>query len=261
MARVERLTVYPVKALDGTDCESVSIRPGGTLAHDREFAMFDGDGDVVNGKRTSRVHDVDTDYDPETGTLTAVTEDDRVSFELQGESERARAADWLGAFFDVDLTVERDDVLGYVDRREMGPSVISTATLETVASWFDDVTVDGLRRRLRANIEISGVPAFWEDRFVGADAPAFRAGGVRFEGVTPCGRCVVPQRDPDTGEETAEFRERFIERRRETFPDWADRDAFDHFYTLMLIARVPESDRGAELAVGDPVEVAATEEV
>ena len=255
MAHVERLTVYPVKALDGMDCESVSILSGGTLAHDREFAMFDADGDVVNGKRTDRVHDIDTGYDPDTGTLSVTTDGDSASFELRDAGERTRAAEWLSAFFDVDLTVERDETLGYVDRREMGPSVISTATLETVASWFDDVTVEGLRRRLRANVEIGGVPAFWEDRFVGADAPAFRVGGVRFEGVTPCGRCVVPQRDPDTGEETPGFRERFIERRRETFPEWADRDAFDHFYTLMLIARVPEGDRGADLAVGDPVEV------
>ena len=259
MAHVERLTVYPVKALDGMDRESVSILPGGTLAHDREFAMFDG-GDVVNGKRTARVHDIDTEFDSETGMLSVITGDDSASFALRSEDGRTRAADWLGAFFGVDLTVKQDDTTGYVDRREMGPSVISTATLETVASWFEDVTVDGLRRRLRANVEISGVPAFWEDRFVGADAPAFRAGGVRFEGVTPCGRCVVPQRDPDTGEETPDFRARFIERRRETFPEWADRDAFDHFYTLMLIARVPGSDRGMDLAVGDPVEVVSAAE-
>ncbi|GCF13163.1 molybdenum cofactor biosysynthesis protein [Haloarcula mannanilytica] len=260
MAHVERLTVYPVKALDGMDCESVSVRPGGTLAHDREFAMFDADGDVVNGKRTARVHDIDTGYDPETGTLTVTTDDDSASFNLRSEDGRAAATDWLSAFFDVDLTVKRDETRGYVDRREMGPSVISTATLETVASWFDDVTVEGLRRRLRANVEIGGVPAFWEDRFVGSDAPAFEVGDVRFEGVTPCGRCVVPQRDPDTGEQTPEFRERFIERRRETFPEWADEDAFDHFYTLMLIARVPEADRGATLAVGDSVEVVSAVE-
>jgi hypothetical protein len=51
-----------------------------------------------------------------------------------------------------------------------------------------------------------------------------------------------------------------MERRQETFPEWADRDAFDHFYTLMLIARVPEADRDAALAVGDPIEVVSTTE-
>jgi uncharacterized protein YcbX len=137
----------------------------------------------------------------------------------------------------------------------MGPSVISTATIETVADWFDDLTVDSVRRRLRANVEVGGVPAFWEDRFVGEGASAFRAGDVRIEGVTPCGRCIVPERDPDTGEHLSSFRTRFLERRQETFPEWADRDAFDHFYSLMLIARVPEADRGRTIAVGDEVRV------
>jgi uncharacterized protein YcbX len=133
--------------------------------------------------------------------------------------------------------------------------VISTATLRTIAGWFDGMTVEGARRRLRANVEVAGVEPFWEDRFVGEDAPAFEIGDVRLEGVTPCGRCVVPERDPDTGEPIPEFRERFVRKREATFPDRADPDAFDHYYTTMIITRVPERDRGDSLGVGDPVEV------
>ncbi|WP_436912342.1 MOSC domain-containing protein [Halosimplex marinum] len=254
MGRLERITVFPVKGLDGIDVEAAAVLDGGTLEYDREFALFDPEGEVLNGKRTDRVHDLTTDFDPETGTLRVETPDGAVR-EFDLGTERERAAEWLGDFFGTDLTLERDTSLGYVDRRGMGPSVISTATLEAVASWFDDVTVEGARRRLRANVEVSGVPAFWEDRFVGEGAPAFEAGGVRFEGVTPCGRCVVPQRDPDTGQPTPEFRERFVERRRETFPGWADEDAFDHYYTLMIITGVAEADRGRTIRVGDEVEV------
>ena len=248
--------MYPVKGLDGIDLDTADVLDGGTLAHDREFALFDDDGDVINGKRTDRVHELDTSYDPAERDLAVETPGgERRRFALDEERDRDRAAAWLGDQFAESATLRRDDSLGFVDRREMGPSVISTATLEAVASWFEDLTVDSVRRRLRANVEVGGVPAFWEDRFVGADAPAFEVGAVRFEGVTPCGRCVVPQRDPDTGEPTPEFRERFVEKRRETFPDWADADAFDHYYTMMLIAEVPERDRGRELAVGDPVDV------
>ncbi|PSQ08791.1 molybdenum cofactor biosysynthesis protein [Halobacteriales archaeon QS_5_70_15] len=257
MGHVERLTVYPVKGLDGIDIEEARMLEGGTLEHDREFALFDAAGEVVNGKRTDRVHGLDTGFDPATGELTVGTNGgERRRFDLGVEHGRDRAAAWFGEFFGLDLTLERDRTLGYVDRREMGPSVISTATLEAVASWFEDVTVEGARRRLRANVEVGGVPAFWEDRFVGESAPAFLVGDVRFEGITPCGRCVVPERDPDTGERTPGFRERFVRKRRETFPVWADRDAFDHDYTLMLIAGVAEADRGGELRVGDSVRVA-----
>ncbi|WP_436926649.1 MOSC domain-containing protein [Halosimplex amylolyticum] len=254
MARLERLRVFPVKGLDGIDVEAAAILDGGTLRHDREFALFDADGEVLNGKRTDRVHDLATEFDPGSGRLAVETPDGETR-EFDLDAEREPAAAWFGDFFDADLELRRDDSLGYVDRREMGPSVVSTATLETVASWYDGMTVDGARRRLRANVEISGVPAFWEDRFVGVDAPAFEVDDVRFEGVTPCGRCVVPQRDPDTGEPTPEFRERFVQKREETFPEWADRDAFDHYYTLMVIGRVPEGDRGGTLRVGDEVAV------
>jgi uncharacterized protein YcbX len=256
MAHLDRLTVYPVKALDGVDVDAARVLDGGTLAHDREFALFDDSGDVVNGKRTARVHDLDTDFDPESTTLTVEAPDsERREFDLDTPADRDRAAAWFGDFFDLSVTLERDTDLGYVDRRDLGPSVVSTATLETVASWFDDLTVDSVRRRLRANVEVGGVEPFWEDRFVGPDAPAFAVDGVRFEGATPCGRCVVPERDPETGDPLPEFRERFVERRRETFPEFADGAAFDHFYAVMVISSVPEASRGEVLEAGDGVEV------
>jgi uncharacterized protein YcbX len=255
MARLERIRVYPIKGLDGIELDEAAVLAGGTLAFDREFALFDGE-DVINGKRTPRVHDLATDFDPAGRTLTAETPaGESVTFDLADEDERARAAAWFGEFFGAELELRRDDELGFVDRRSMGPSVISTATIEAIASWFDGMTPESARRRLRANVEVSGVPAFWEDRFVGDGAPGFEVGGVRFEGATPCGRCVVPERDPDTGEATEDFRERFVERRRESFPEWADPDAFEHYYTAMLIARVPEQSRGASIAVGDSIAV------
>ncbi|WP_049922253.1 MOSC domain-containing protein [Halopiger djelfimassiliensis] len=267
MAHIDRLRVYPVKGLDGIELEEATILEGGTLARDREFVLIDNDrnvsgspdpdGDVINGKRTDRVHDLATDFDPETGVLEVEAPDgDTDRFDLEADADRERAEAWFGDFFDADLTLERDRSRGFVDRRGMGPSVISTATLRTVASWFDGMTVEGARRRLRANVEVSGVEPFWEDRFVGASAPSFTADGITFEGVTPCGRCVVPRRDPDTGDPIPEFQQRFVEKRRETFPDWADEEAFDHYYAVMLITRVPEDDRGATVAVGDPVTVA-----
>lgn len=264
MAHVARLRRYPVKGFDAESIESARVTEAGTLAGDREFALcdagvdeaelIDGPEHAHNGKQLPRIHELDTSFDPEGGVLAVVPPDgERRAFDVAGD--RAAADEWLSDFFGVDVRLVRREPPAFVDRPEMGPSVISTATVETVASWFDDLTVESVRRRMRANVEVAGVPAFWEDRFVGADAPAFVAGGVRFEGVEPCARCVVPTRDPETGELLPEFRERFLERREATFPPWADRDAFDHYYTLMLIAAVPESDRGGTVRIGDDVEV------
>lgn len=254
MARLERLRVYPVKGFDGVDVETARIRAGGTLAHDREFALFDGGGEVINGKRTARVHELATDFAPESRRFTVESPDgERRTFDL--EQDRSRAEEWFTDYFDMDLTLRRSRDRGFVDRPDLGPSVISTATLETVASWFEDMTVADARRRVRANLEIAKVPAFWEDRFVGEDAPDFEIGSVRIQGAIPCGRCVVPQRDPDSGEPTPDFRERFIEKRRITFPAWADDAAFAHDYTLMIITRVPEAQRGSTLTVGEDLRI------
>jgi uncharacterized protein YcbX len=255
MAHVERLTVYPVKALDGADRDAVRIAEGGTLAGDREYALFGPDREPINGKRTARVHDLETAFDPASRELT-VRPDGAADRTFDLDAERAVAEKWFAAFFGEAVTIERDAAAGFPDRPDGGPSVVSTATLREVASWFESVTVDGLRRRLRANVEVGGVEPFWEDRFVGADA-VFAVetadGPVRFEGVEPCGRCVVPTRDPDSGEPTPGFRERFVERRAATYPEWVDADAMPHDYTLMLIAAVPAADRGGQLRVGDEV--------
>ena len=244
---MKRLRVFPVKGLEGVDVTEVEVLKGGTLERDREYAVFGTDGEVVNGKRTPRVHRPGLELDD---GAPVVSFPDGEEVNVAGDRERAE--ELLGDFFGVDATVRRDGSLGYVDRRNMGPSIVSTATLREVASWFD-ITTESARRRLRANVEVSGVPAFWEDRFVGNGAPSFEVGSVRFEGVTPCGRCVVPSRDPDTGEEVEEFRKTFIENRRDTFPEWAEEDAFDHHYTVMIIARVPEGERGGTVGVGNEV--------
>ena len=254
MARLEHLRIYPVKGLDGIDVETAEVRSGGTLAGDREYALVDPDGDPLNAKRTAAVHELETAFDPDAGSLTVETPSGETErFALPAEQERASA--WFSDVLDRDLALERNDERGFVDRPGMGPSVVSTGTLEAVASWFDGLRVESARRRLRANVEVSGVPAFWEDRFVGDDAPAFEAGGVRFEGLKPCARCVVPSRDPDTGEALPAFRERFVERRRETFPEFADPEAFDHHFTAMILARVPAAADRPTLRVGDPVAV------
>jgi len=286
MAHVERLRCYPVKGLDGMSIESARITEAGTVAGDREYAMCDPTAGAIetgeqmqtlayNGKQTDRIHALRTTFDPETSTLTVAPADgERRRFDLSADDGRAAASEWFGEFVGEPVDFRRREPPSFVDRPDAGPSVISTATLEEVASWFDDMTVEGARRRLRANVEVGGVPAFWEDRFVGErrspgsrtpsgnvgeGAPAFAVGAgddaVRFEGAEPCARCVVPSRDPETGDPLPEFRERFVERREATFPEWADRDAFPHLYTVMLISQVPEASRGRSISVGDAVAV------
>lgn len=270
---LERITVHPVKSLDPETRESARLAERGALVGDREYAIVDapseeshdpeaasvsGNGDYVNGKRTAAVHRLRSSFDPDARTLALRVqgEDEDRTFDL--DADRGELNGWLSDYFDRPVSVRREPAGGYPDDREAsGPTVISTGTLREVASWFPDVDVAEMRRRFRASLEIGGVPPFWEDRLYAdrGEVVAFEIGGVRFEGVRPCARCVVPTRDPDTGEETPGFRETFLEKREETLPEWADSERLDHYYQLMVNTRVPESEWGAELSVGDEVRV------
>ena len=264
MAHVENLWVYPVKGFDRTAVDEVDITDAGTFRHDRAYALVDPDadperdefdtvGETFNAKEIDDTHAVASAFDPATDELTLRTDDATHTFDLTTERDAASA--WFSDFAGEQVALRHREPPGFVDRADLGPSVISTGTLEEVASWFDEMTVAGARRRLRPNVEIGGVPPFWEDRFLGDDPGGFTVGDTRFEGARACARCVVPSRDPDTGEPIERFRQRFAERREATLPAWAPTDAFDHYFTVMLITRVPSTSYGDTVAVDDPVRV------
>ena len=122
MARLARLRVYPVKGLDGVGVETAAVREDGTLAHNREYALFDSDDEVVNGKRTPRVHDLSTAFDPSTGVFRIETPaGERRSFDLPADRERAAA--FFGDVFGLDLRLARDGTTGFPNRPSAGPSV------------------------------------------------------------------------------------------------------------------------------------------
>jgi len=255
MAHVESVWVYPIKGLDAVEVETNRLTGAGTLAGDRRYALVGSNGATHNGKQIETLHEISASYDLETERLTLSVDDRAETCQFDLTDERDVASEWFSEFVGEPLELRRRDPPSFVDRPDLGPSVISTGTLEEMASWFEGMTPESARRRLRPNVEIGGVPAFWEDQFLGEDAPAFEIGGVPFEGEEACARCVVPSRDPETGEPIEGFRKRFIERREATLPEWIDEGALKHFYTVMLITSVPDAGRGETIRVGDPVSI------
>ncbi|WP_435346486.1 MOSC domain-containing protein [Haloarchaeobius sp. HRN-SO-5] len=261
MPSVARLRVYPVKSLDPVDVDTVQVNAG-ALRHDREYAIVDGDREFVTGKREPALHRVRSRYDPGRRELSVREHDADAWTTFSMDAERGRLNAWLSEFLGYPVSVVRDAAGGMPDDTDAsGPTVIARETVERVADWYDGVDADEVLRRLRPNVVVDAGEPFWEDRLY-ADRESVRAfsiGDVEFHGVGPCQRCVVPTREPDTGEETPGFRERFIERRAATLPDWANRDRFDHHYRVMVNTRIPESSWGSELAVGDRVELGEVE--
>lgn len=259
--RLANIRLHPIKSLDPVHVTEARIGPAGGLELDRAWALYTPDNRWVNGKRTSAIFPIRAKFTPDLKSVTLSVPGDRrqvPSREFAFPSDNEGAAEWFSVYFEQRIIV-RSSMNGFPDDPEAnGPTIISTASLQTVCDWFADTAIDldEARRRFRTTLEIDGAPAFWEDRLFGAAntyAPRFRIGEVEFEGSNPCARCSVPPRDSYTAENNVGFQKRFMESRRESIPAWATLERFDHFYRLATNTRVALSQAGKTLRVGDPV--------
>lgn len=262
--RLARITLFPIKSLEGLPADSAEVLAGGAIKHDRQFAIQDKRGRFINGKRTDRVHRLRSDCDPVARRVTFQTADVPGSVSFQIDDDRADLEAWLSDFFSIPVTFVEDAAHGFPDDTDApGPTVISTATLQAITEWFPEIDLDEARRRFRANLEIEGTEPFWEDRLFAEEGTtvAFRIGSVTLGGVNPCARCVVPSRDAGTGHRTERFHEQFIEHRRRTLPDWSERSRFNHFYRLavntrpLIAAEQPDIQPLGSVQVGQMVQI------
>ena len=273
-ARLSHISVYPVKGLDAVNPDRVAVTAGGGLTGDRVYALYDDEG-YLNARRTAAFHPVASSFDLDAGTV-QLSAPDRPAQTFDVDADRAALETWLGEHLGTDVELqggrsgEQSDRAIYGDGSQTGPTLVSEATLRELASWFDGIDPEGMRRRLRPNLVVSGVNAFWEERLLGSldeavyadggtdcDARAYprvRIGDVTLEGVEPIPRCVVPTRDPDTGEEYDGFRETFVRRRAETLPSWTDEATLaGNLYSATLGTHIPEGERDGDLVVGEAV--------
>jgi uncharacterized protein YcbX len=304
MPTLDRITIYPLKSFDGVDVDGCRVLPNGALEYDRRWQLVDMDGRVVNAKRTPLCHAIRAEFDLATGQENELPRPGANVIHLAIDEAAVRTAavpgierlaglaagtfplvpgpdgpcGWLSEAFGTGvLLMERADG-GFPDDREApGPVLISTATLIEVARWFSFDLAEA-RRRFRANLEIGGCGAFWEDALASrarpelqpsildlppdlpadpyAELPApepreFTIGEARFRAANVCRRCVVPSRDSRTGAVTAHFRDAFEARRGRGLPPEVDASGWSHLYRLGVNTRL----------AGDSCKLSANDEV
>ncbi|MFH7241482.1 MAG: MOSC domain-containing protein [Spirulina sp.] len=251
-----RIDLFPMKSLDGVAVPEVVVLDSGALQGDRAYALVDDQGRFINAKRTAAIHRLRASYSEDLATITCAAENlDPATFRLPEDVDAL--AHWLGQALQQSVAVQGNLETGFPDdTAASGPTIISTATLETVARWYPGLTIEEVRRRFRSNLEIGGVPPFWEDRLFSAssDPVPFTVGDVVLEGINPCQRCPVPTRDTLTGEAMPNFQRIFIEQRRATLPPGVAANRFNHFYRL-AVNTVIRGQGGTRLRVGDGVGV------
>ena len=250
---VARLFIYPIKSLDAVKCDRVTVLESGALKGDRTWAIFEGSGNFVNGKRNHKIHNLRSQFDLETNTISIQIQGQIVKFNLV--TDRQALCNCLEDYFGFPVEIKQNLEMGFPDDTvSPGATIVSTATLEAIADWYPELTTEDIRRRFRTNIEIGGVPAFWEDKLFTKRQTVFKVGDVEFIGVNPCQRCVVVTRDAETGEPYPKFQKIFIQQRKNTLPEWTERSRFNHYFRLAVNTRLSSSEGGA-IEVGDRISI------
>jgi uncharacterized protein YcbX len=301
MPAVHRITLYPVKSLDGHDVEAALVLPAGALEHDRRWRLVDDDGAVVNGKRCPILAAIRAVFDLDCATVALRVDPAAVAAAGLPAADRTRlrrlAADsdpaavplvpgaegpcgWLSEAVGRRVFLQERLDGGFPDDTDApGPTVVSEATLAAVGRWFG-LDTDEVRRRFRANVEIVGCDAFWEDTLASAaaEAPlpslaslpdalpvdpyanrpppeprAFHVGGVRFRATNVCRRCPVPGRDSRTAVVTPHFRDAFEAWRRRELRADVDACEWGQLYRLAVNTRL--EGPGGGIGVGAVVTV------
>jgi uncharacterized protein YcbX len=257
MWTLEQIWIYPIKSLPGVMVQQSEILPQGNLRHDRELALVDFDGKFVNGKRTATIHQIQAIWNLSDWTVELASVNDPNANRFHLDYDRAVLETWLSEQLGQGVRIEQRPAGGFPDDLEAsGPTVISTATLGAVASWFPGLQVDEVRRRFRTNLELSGSEPFSEDRLFGAahEGIRFTIGTAQLLGTNPCQRCVVPTRSSQSGDVWPLFQKTFAEQRRLTLPEWSDRDRFNHYYRVAINTRTL-ADGPQTIQIGDQVRI------
>jgi len=259
-AWLANIRLHPIKGLDPVSVPEARIGPNGGLDLDRVWALFAADGGWINGKRTSAIHHIRAEYDPNVSMVTisvsagAANHNSLKPARFAFPFEHEHAASWFSEYFSQKVIVRHIPEGVPDDGLATGPTIVSTASLQAVCDLFPEITLQEARERFRTTLEIDGVPAFSEDQLFGENENypvRFKIGEVAFEGSNPCARCPVPPRNPRTGDDLIGFQKKFSAMRRASLPPSSPAERFDHFYRLATNTRVPSTEKGKLIRVGD----------
>jgi uncharacterized protein YcbX len=254
---LSKITIYPVKSLDGVVLQRALITEGGCLLHDREYAISDDEGNFITGKTNPLVHSLrsQVDFENEIICFRQIKEPAWIHFHLQ--KEKSSIQSYLSDYFGIQTLFLQNKTGRFMDIPDIsGVTVLSASSLQEVSFWFN-IDLEQARKRFRATIEIENVSAFWEDHLFSKEGRGieFKVGDVTMFGMSPRARCVVPTRNPQTGEVTHAFPKLFARRRASTVPEWSTLKEYGHHYYLTVNCYIPATEVGKSIQTGDEIKI------
>lgn len=260
---VASLAIYPIKSLDPLHVDAADLLPSGGLVGDRRFALVDQAGEFVNGKRERNVHTIRTRFERDAvrGLLWLGS-----SHEPKGETwpfdlsdDPNSFAERVSSHLGYRVTLVENAKIGFPDDTDAsGPTVISRETLLALGKSMN-MSLDELRRRFRANVELVGGGTLFEDQAFGPPGTIvpLRIGTAQLFGNNPCRRCAVPGRNSWSGETHPGFAKHLSNWREATLGQGISRERFDgNWYRLALNTRPGPNAPPQRIAVSDAFEIA-----
>ena len=203
---------YPVKGFSAEPLDRVAVPAGGTLPHDRRFAIengpsgFDPDAPAHLPKvkflvlmRNPALAEYTSSYDPPTGMFT-VRRDGAIQIveNIHETAGRAALEYWMSIAFADDLRgkpkIRFADGHSFSDVAEKRLHLINLESVRDLAARIG-APIDPAR--FRANIHIDGVPAYAELDWIGA---TLNLPGIELRAEARTSRCNATNVNPATGE-------------------------------------------------------------
>lgn len=254
---ISRIRIYPIKALDPVELREAEVGVH-SLRYDREFAMITQDQRYMNSKRTGKVNELKATYDLPNHLvyLSPRTGGSMDSFHLINDKRKLEL--YLENFFGEPLSLMQNKEGQWMDiPTASSVTILSEASLLSLQEEFSDRTLEDLRLRFRATIELTGVEPYWEENLVGEPGVGMRIqiGDVEMIGISPRARCNVPPRDPQTGITDKSFVKRMMKSREANLPENSHLPEYGNLYHLTINTYIPETQKGKWLRVGDELKI------
>jgi len=208
---IQAIYRYPVKGLSPEPLARVTLAPGATLPFDRAYAVENGSSGFDPAfpehlpkqrflmlMRNERLAQLRTAFDDATHTLTIVTEGKEVARgDLRTADGRAAIERFLAQFSADDLRGP-PKVLSAPGHSfsDVARKVVSIINLASVAELETAIGAPVHPLRFRANLYVTGWPAWREFDLLGATVAA---GSARLKIVKRIVRCAATNVDPNTG--------------------------------------------------------------
>jgi uncharacterized protein YcbX len=210
-ATVTALSITPVKGTQLRAVDRVTLDEAG-VRENRRFFLIDESGEMVNATHLGALQTIVSTYSDRDRRLSLAFPDGsivegevrsgdevRTSFYRHPMPARFVPGEWSQAIsrhVGQPLRLVEAGAAGAVDRGAEGAvTLISRSSLARLAERAGRSSVDG--RRFRMLIEVDGIEAHEEDSWVGQ---RLAVGEAVLGGRGHVGRCVITNRDPETGD-------------------------------------------------------------